>query len=99
MLGGTKTERSRRKDSRQEGELMVLINATSLPLVRQFFSNHDRPDPLLYPVLRPALQLVDHHRAFDGDLGILEFLDPLVCHLREPALESLGLRRRNRLDD
>src|SRR5438270_8477400 len=75
-----------------------LVDATLLPFRCEFFPYHDRAHPLLDPVIRPALSLVDRDRAFNRNGRVLVLLDAFVSDLRKPSLERFRTRARNRLN-
>jgi len=65
--------------------------AALLPLAPELIPDGNGAHPLLDPVIGVALGLVNGPGVLGGQLWILDFLNALVSHPRQPALERFGL--------
>src|SRR3990172_11546874 len=77
----------------------ILFNFPLFPLIRQLFPNSDATHPLLYPVVRIALGLIQSPCPFRCQFRVFNLLHPLIACLCQPAFEGLSLGRGDGLDD
>src|SRR3972149_4365833 len=75
------------------GEYLIfpfLVDFPLFPLIRKFLTDSDAAHPLLYPVVRIALGLIQSPCSFRCQFRVFNLLHPLVACLCQPAFEGLG---------
>src|SRR3990172_10980597 len=77
----------------------LLFDVSFFPLIRKFLTDCDAAHPLLYPIVRIALGLIQSPCSFRCQFRVFNLLHPLVACLCQPAFEGLGLGRGDGLDD
>lgn len=70
-----------------------------IPLVGKSVANGDAPFAFGDPVFGISFRFVHRTHAADGELWVIDFLDPLISDLCQPPFERFGLGGRDRLDD
>src|SRR3989304_3566803 len=68
------------------------------PLIRKFLTDCYTAHPLLYPVVRIALRLIQSPCSFSCQFRVFNLLHPLVACLCPPAFEGLCFGGRNGLN-
>src|SRR3989344_845652 len=84
-----------RNFSRQYLVIPFFFCFSVFPFVGQFFSNNNSSHSFFYPIFTISLELIEHSCAFCRKLWIFYLLYSFVTDPCEPALEWLGIRRRN----
>ena len=82
----------------ENGELLAAGHAALLPLIRQVLPHGNAAQALVDPLLGVTLFLIQVLHAAHGQLGVLDFVQPLFAHLGQPAFERLGLGAGDGLD-
>jgi hypothetical protein len=76
---------------RQNGEVLLLLDSASPPLVGQLVADSSTAHAFFDPIGRIPLLCVEFLHALLGQFGILNLLDALVADLGQPALEGSAL--------
>lgn len=65
--------------------------ASILSFVGQILPDGNPPHPLVDPIFRIALFLVDGLHPFHGEFRVFDLVDPLLANLGQPAFQGLYL--------
>lgn len=83
----------------KDGVLGSALYSAVVPFVGKGIADGDAPFAFGDPIFGISFRFVHRTHAADGELGVIDFLDPFVSDFGEPSFEWFGFRRRNRLDD
>src|SRR3990170_2233771 len=67
----------------------LLFDVSLFPLIRKFLTACDAAHPLLYPIVRIALGLIQSPCSFRCQFRVFDLLHPLIAYFCQPAFEGL----------
>src|SRR3989338_3797725 len=85
--------------SRQNLIILMVLGPAIFPFVSKSFADNNAAHPFLYPIIAISFEFIKYPCPFCRQFRILYFLYSLIADFGKPALEWLGFRRRDRLNN